>query len=114
MDNDDFMKELEEITKNMEKDFSQESNTQDKKIINNIKNISQSQNPMDFNMNLLNEGNEELMMKELEKLLGSFANMGDTAKMGNLGDFNNLNINAEDPETKQMMKLLGICLILIL
>lgn len=105
---DEFVKELEELTKGLEKEFINEikpdnkiKSTVDKKEINITKqsesNDSNTNNPMDFFKNL--DENDDLMAG-IEKLL-------------NMKDLNEMNINQadkiddSDPQTKEMIKLLS-------
>ncbi len=97
MNDEDFMNELEELTKTMTKEFSQEKSSQSNKdnIQNNRGNSSNSGNlPKDFNFGMDFEGNDMNYMKEIEKLL----------QMGMGIDFK---VEDNDPQTKEMMNLLS-------
>jgi hypothetical protein len=97
MDNDQLMKELEELTKDLEKEMNApEHATQqiDNKppVSNNLQNNNQNNIPKPFDFNIHMNGNEEQYLNELEKML-------------------NMNLNAEDssdPQAKQAMKALSI------
>src|SRR5690348_10174590 len=94
MNDEDFMKELQELTKNMSKEFStNEKSTQSVKdtptpTFNN-NTFNQFNN---FDMNL--EGSEGDYFKEIQKLLSGAGNM-------------NFDIDDSDPGVKDMMKLLS-------
>jgi hypothetical protein len=104
---DDFVKELEELTKGLEKEFlnefKSESSLKSTSVINNSDAPKQTtpsdskKDPFDFFKNL--DGDDDLM-GGIEKLLN----------MKDLKDFN-LNpldsIEESDPQTKEMMKLLS-------
>jgi hypothetical protein len=87
MNDEDFMNELEELTKNMTKEFS----TNNKSSTGNLEiNQKKEENELGFNLN----GNEMDYMKEIEKLLSMSGNL-------KLDD-------EADPQTKEMMNLLSI------
>lgn len=101
MNDDDFMNELQELTKNMTKEFStNEKSTQSVKDSStpsfNNGNVNTNKND-NFNFDLNFEGNEGDYMKEIEKLLS----------MGMGMDMGNMQIDDSDPQTKEMMKLLS-------
>ena len=89
MNNDELMKELEELTKSMEQELIKENtNIKIEQPINPKPNMN---NPFsNFNMPFMSEGNEDDYMKELQKLLT-----------------NDIQIDENDPESNEMMKLLS-------
>ena len=102
MNDEDFMNELQELTKNMSKEFSQVQSQSHASVkapstSNNI-NLGQG-NINDFGMNF--GGSEENYMKEIEKMLGGFSGLG------GLENGMDLNLDESDPQTKEMMKLLS-------
>jgi hypothetical protein len=104
MDNDQLMKELEELTKNMDMQTPKESQIKlDNKAENytskTTNNSSQSKtapgfssNPFGDFSNFMGMGSEDAF-KEIEKLLQM--------------DLGNLDIDENDPDTKKMMELLS-------
>ena len=104
---DDFVKELEELTKGLEKEFINEIKTENTLKTTSIKNEQDAQkpttpntskmDPFDFFKNLDSDGD---LMGGIEKLL-------------NMKDMKDFNINPldsmdeSDPQTKEMMKLLS-------
>ena len=106
MEDENFLKELEEMTKTMEKEFSNENVSSGNKIISNkssgnLNSVNSSNFPghnIDFNMNF--DGNGENYMKELQKLLQMNTNGG--------MNFNDLDdIDENDPQAKEMFKQLS-------
>lgn len=101
MNNDeDFMNELQELTKSMSKEFTQDKSTASVKP-NSYSDLN-SAYPMPgsnlLNMDMNFEGTEKDYLKEIEKLIGNFGNMNSGL---------DLNLDDSDPQTKEMMKLLG-------
>ena len=97
MNDEDFMNELQELTKNMSKEFSQVQS----QSTASVKAPSTSNNMNDFGMNFgASEGD---YMKEIEKMLGGFSGLGG---LGNVSGMD-LNLDESDPQTKEMMKLLS-------
>lgn len=93
MNNDELMKELEELTRSMEHDFLKENqNTTTNKQPESNNTNQFNNNPFaNFSMPYVGEGNEDAYMKELQKLLNV-----------------DLDVDENDPECKEMMKLLSI------
>ena len=87
MNNDELMKELEELTKSMEKELIKENTNVKIEEPTNHKPTNPFSN---FNMPFISEGNEDDYMKELQKLLAS-----------------DINIDENDPECNEMMKMLS-------
>jgi len=121
MDNDDFLKELEQITNSLEKDYNEvikpaqssviennsqaKSTTDNKTVANqnenkkNGSNNNSNNNPLgnfanpfaNFGMPFMNpNANPEDCFKELQKLIST-----------------DIDIDANDPESQEMFKLLG-------
>src|SRR5690348_14442603 len=93
MNDEDFMNELEELTKNMTKEFSQDKSNQSVK--ENTIGCSTNEKKPDFNFDFNFQGNEMDYMKEIEKLLS----MG----MGGM----NFQVVDSDPKTNEMLNLLS-------
>ena len=101
MNDEDFMNELQELTKNMTKEFASEkeksmsgSNPVGGNSTTGTNNRAQ---PFENDFGMKFEGNEADLMKELEKMLGG---------MGGLSGMD-MNFDDSDPQTKEMMKLLS-------
>lgn len=107
MSDDDFLNELEELTKNMTKEFAAEkdkstsgqNNTGQTRI--NGANSNSSNFPNDFGMKF--DGSEADIMKELEKMLGGLGGLGGLSGLTGM----DMNLDDSDPQTKEMMKLLS-------
>jgi hypothetical protein len=86
---EEFMKELEQLTETMQKEMAKENtNTKPSEVVD----VSNKTTHFgDFNMPFISADNEEDYIKELQKLLNS----------------TDLQVDENDPETKQMMKMLG-------
>lgn len=93
MNDEDFMNELEELTKNMTKEFNQEKPNQSAKENTNS---NPNEKKFDLNSDFNFQGNEMDYMKEIEKMLSM-----------NMGGLDLGNIDDSDPKTKEMMNLLS-------
>jgi hypothetical protein len=85
---DEFLKELQQLTLSMqqEKSNTQNTNQNDNNKSQTTNKDNKQNNPFgDFNMPFLSEGNEEDYMKELTKLLGMDLQM-DQKDSGEYGD----------------------------
>ena len=96
MNDEDFMNELQELTKNMTKEFASEKEKSSSGSIP-IGNTGSNKNPLGNDFSMKFEGNEADLMKELEKMLGG---------IGGLSGMD-MNFDDSDPQTKEMMKLLS-------
>jgi hypothetical protein len=81
MDDAEFLKELQEMTKNMQDEFEKESKKENgaPKTNNNNGSTENPSNPFgNFNMPLNFSGNENDMLKELQNLINMDLNIDDS------------------------------------
>jgi len=124
MDNDEFLKELEQITNSLEKDYkevikptqpkvSEKSNTQSKPILENKPSLPQDENVKNSENNNMNNQNT------FGNFPNPFANFGMPFMNPNgnpeecfkelqklIG--NDIDIDENDPENQEMLKMLGM------
>jgi hypothetical protein len=93
------MNELQELTKNMTKEFAaeKEKSSSGSNLLGGNSTTGSNKNLPGNDFGMKFEGNEADLMKELEKMLGG---------MGGLSGMD-MNFDDSDPQTKEMMKLLS-------